>query len=264
MVAQRRLGLALGGGAARGLAHIGVLQALAEAGLKVDAVAGTSAGAIIGALYAGGLSAKQIGQIAERTTWSHLVRLTVPRRGVVNTAKLEDFLNSLLRGKSFAQLSVPFACVATDLISGDEVELREGNVASAVRASASVPGIMIPVTHDGRLLVDGGVVNNVPVGLARRLGADVVVAVDVNAGAILEQDPKGIVQIILQTMEIMQRRALRDEIAEADVLLEPGTGFYSGIELDRASDIIARGREVAAAQIDRIRELLRGATAEGK
>lgn len=252
----KRLGLALGGGAARGLAHIGVLQALAEAKLKVDVVAGTSAGAIVGALYAGGLTARQIGQIAERTTWAHLVRLTVPRHGLVNTSKLEDFLNTLLRGKTFAELELPFACVATDLVTGDEVELREGNVAAAVRASAAVPGIMVPMVRDGRLLVDGGVVNNVPVGLARRLGADVVVAVDVNAGAILEHNPRSIVQIILQTMEIMQRRALRDEIMAADVLLEPGTGFYSGIELDRAAEIIARGREVALAQVDRIRGLL--------
>lgn len=113
---QRRLGLALGGGAARGLAHVGVLQALTEAGISVDIITGTSAGAIVGALFAGGLTARQIAQIAERTTWAHLVRLTVPRHGLVNTAKLEDFLNTLLRGKTFAQLNVPFACVATDLL----------------------------------------------------------------------------------------------------------------------------------------------------
>lgn len=255
---QRRLGLALGGGAARGLAHIGVLQALSEAGIKIDMLTGTSAGAIVGALYAGGLSAGQIARIAERTTWAHLVRLTVPRRGLVDTARLEEYLNSLLRGKSFAQLDLPFACIATDLITGDEIELTEGNVAAAVRASAAVPGIMVPMEQGGRLLVDGGVVNNVPIGLARRLGADVVVAVDVNAGAILESNPKSIVQIILQSMEIMQRKALRDEIVHADVWLEPGTGYYSGIELDRAAEIIARGREVTFAQIERIKGLLAG------
>lgn len=255
-MAARRLGLALGGGAARGLAHIGVLQALNESGLRISAIAGTSAGAIIGALYAGGLTPHQLAQLAQHTTWAHLVRLTVPRRGLVDTRKLEDFINSLLRGKTFAQLDIPFACVATDLVSGEEVILREGNVAAAVRASASVPGIMVPVVRDGRLLVDGGVVNNVPVSVTRQLGADVVVAVDVNAGAILDRDPKGIIQIILQSMEIMQRRALRDEIMLADVLLEPGTGFYSGIELDRAPEIIARGREVALTQMERIKELV--------
>lgn len=256
MALTKRLGLALGGGAARGLAHIGVLQALRAAGIDVDVIAGTSAGAIIGSLYAGGISADKLARIAERTTWAHLLRLTVPRYGLVDTSRLESFIDTLLRGQTFDQLGMPFACVATDLVTGEEVILRSGKVAPAVRASASVPALFVPVTLDGRILIDGGAVNNIPVRVARQLGADVVIAVDVNSGAIPDQDPKGIIPILLQSIDIMQRSSVLSQVKDADLLLEPGTGFYSGFDIARGPELIKHGRKVTEGEIDRIRTLI--------
>lgn len=252
----KKLGLALGGGAARGVAHIGVLQALTDAGIAIDYIAGTSAGAVVGSLFAGGISADQLARIAERTTWAHLLRPTVPRYGLVNTERLEAFLDTLLRGRTFDQLTIPFTCVATNLVTGAEVILNRGRVATAVRASASIPALFVPVTLDGQILIDGGAVNNIPVRVAREMGADVVVAVDVNAGAIPDQDPKGIIPILLQSLDIMQRNSLLSQIRDADLLLEPGTGFYSGVDLTHAPELIRHGRTVAQSQVKTIKRLL--------
>lgn len=178
-----KLGLALSGGGARGLAHIGVLRALENVNIRPDFLTGTSMGGVIAAGYAAGLSPDELEQIAlkyasVRKLWG-LADPTLPRRGLFHGERLLTFFDKQLQGHTFADLRVPLTLVAVDLNSGQEVHLREGSVAEAVRTTVSVPGLLAPVEKNGQRLVDGGLLNNVPVDVVREMGADVILAVDV-------------------------------------------------------------------------------------
>ncbi len=176
------IGLALGSGSARGLAHIGVLRALEEAGIEANVIAGTSIGALVGAVYAAG-RIRELEAEFRRFDWKTIGSMfdpVFPRSGLINGRKIEGFIKSHLPARTFDELPIPFRAVATDLGTGHEVILADGDLLSAVRASISVPGILTPVNHDGRILLDGGLVNPVPVSVARALGADIVIAVDLN------------------------------------------------------------------------------------
>jgi NTE family protein len=178
----RRIGLALGSGSARGLAHIGVLRAIAEAGVHVDAVAGTSMGALIGASFAaGGLDG--LATTFARFDWKRIVSLldpVFPRSGLIDGQKIVDFVRQYAPSGIIEHLQTPFRAVATDIASGAEVAIGTGDLIEAVRASIAVPGLFTPVRSNGRILVDGGLVNPVPVSVAREMGADFVIAVDLN------------------------------------------------------------------------------------
>jgi NTE family protein len=178
----RRIGLALGSGSARGLAHIGALRAIEEAGIKVDVIAGASMGALIGAVYAAG---QMDGLAAEFVDfdWKRIAALldpVFPRSGLVDGVKIAGFVRARVASPRIEELPIPFRAVATDLLTGEEVVLGSGDVIEAVRASIAVPGIFTPVRSDHRILVDGGLVNPVPVSVARAMGAETVIAVDLN------------------------------------------------------------------------------------
>lgn len=178
----KKIGYALGGGGARGLAHIGVLKVLEENGIFPDVIAGTSIGALVGALYASGLTAAEIEQLALHVDWRRLAPLTdftLSRSGFIRGRRIVSLLQSILGPQSFSELRLPFACVATDIITGEEVVLRHGPVVDAVRATISIPGILTPARIGGRHLVDGGLVNEVPVSTCRQMGADYVIGVNV-------------------------------------------------------------------------------------
>jgi NTE family protein len=183
IVPQRlKIGLVLGSGSARGLAHIGVIRAIEELGIRIDVVAGTSIGALIGAVYASG-KLPALEQTFRSFDWKAIGSLfdpVFPRSGLISGKKLTNFLRAHLAVRSFEQLPIPFAAIAADIANGDEIRLCEGDLIEAVRASISVPGILTPVRRDGRILVDGGLVDPVPVRAARSLGADIVLAVDLN------------------------------------------------------------------------------------
>ena len=177
-----KIGYALGGGAARGLSHIGVLKVLDEYGISPDIIVGTSIGAIVGALYAGGYKARDIERLVLGLDWKKLVRLvdvTFPQSGLLQGKRVVSLLKSILGGTTFFQLKIPFACVATDIINGEQVVLRDGSLIEAIRASIAIPGIFTPVVIMGRYLVDGGLVNTVPVSVCREMGAEYVVGVNV-------------------------------------------------------------------------------------
>jgi len=177
-----KLGYALGGGAARGLSHIGVLKVLDEHGIVPDIIAGTSIGAIIGALYAGGYKPREIEQLVLGLNWKkliYLVDMTLPLSGLLHGKRAVSLLRSILGDLTFPQLRCDFACVATDIINGEQVVLRDGSLIEAVRASISIPGIFTPVAIKGRYLVDGGLVNTVPVSVCREMGAEYVIGVNV-------------------------------------------------------------------------------------
>ena len=177
-----KIGYALGGGAARGLSHIGVLKVLHEHGISPDIIIGTSIGAIIGALYAGGYEPSEIEQLALGLDWKKLVYLfdmTLPLSGLLQGKRVVSLLRSILGNLTFPELRCDFACVATDIINGEQVVLRDGSLIEAVRASISIPGIFTPVAIKGRYLVDGGLINAVPVSVCREMGADYVIGVNV-------------------------------------------------------------------------------------
>jgi len=177
-----KIGLALGSGSARGWAHIGVIQALAEAGVSVDYIAGTSIGALVGAVYASG-GINSLKDIVLQLDWKKILSLfdvVFPKSGLIDGRKVADFIRNHVQEKNIEDLSIPFSSVSTNLATGEEVVIQKGDVIEAVRAGISVPGIFTPVRKDGMILVDGGLVNPVPVSVARGMGADFVIAVDLN------------------------------------------------------------------------------------
>jgi NTE family protein len=260
-----RLGLALSGGAARGIAHVGVLKVFAEHGITVDYVAGTSAGALVGGAFASGMSLEELEKVGRSLRWRDLGRMTVSRLGVQSSAVMEDYIRARFPVTRFEEMPTPFAAVACDLRTGGAVIMRdEGDVASAIRASCAVPGWYVPVTDErGRQLVDGALVANLPVTVARTLGAEVVVAVDVNSeGAKFLGPPASVVGVLLQSMLVMQRTAVEHQRQAADVVISPAVGHLRWDEMRRAEEFIEAGREAARAAVPALKELLEPQPAE--
>jgi len=249
-----RVGLALGGGGARGIAHIGVLAELEEANIPVHLIAGTSAGSLVGALYAAGLSPDQLLSLAERTTWRDLVQLTLPRVGLVNADPMQKLLNDIFGNSNIEDLPIPYAAVSCDLVTGKEVILTKGNIARAVRASCSIPGIFSPVPSNELLLVDGGLVNGVPVSVAKGMGANLTIAVRLSQGVTPSQHLHNIFGILAQAAEIMQRS---QHMIEPDVLISPDLANQSVADLHRAVPAYVAGRAAARAAIPSILEIMR-------
>lgn len=258
-----RVGLALGGGAARGIAHVGVLRILEEHKIPIDFIAGTSAGAIVGGALASGLPLPEIERIALSLRWRDMGRLTVSRLGIQSNARMEDFIRARFPVTRFEDLRIPFAAVATDLHSGSAVILSgEGDIPFAIRASCAIPGWYVPVTDKRqRQLVDGGLVANVPSAAARSLGADLVIAVDVNAeGAKFLGPPQSVFGVLLQSMMVVQRTASSHQWQDADVVIMPRVGHIRWDEMTRAGELIAAGEQAARSTIERIKHLLEPAT----
>lgn len=271
-----KLGIALGSGSARGWAHIGVLRALAEIGVKPDIVCGTSIGAFVGAAYADGDLERLEGWV-RTLNWQEVVSFfdVGTRGGLIKGDKLMGFFARHFVDRDVEQLPVPFACVATDLTSGREVWLREGSVVNAVRASIALPGLFSPLARDDRLLVDGGLVNPVPVSLARALGADLVIAVDLGSDVVgrrfkpAEEAPANwrqrfaqffgapgaahvaggegpsLLDVVAGSINIMQVRIARSRLAgePADVLLSPRLAHVGLFDYHRGAEAIEEGRE---------------------
>ena len=254
-----RLGLALSGGAARGAAHVGVLRVFAEHGVAVDCVAGTSAGALVGGAYAAGVGLDELAEIGRGLRWRDLGRMTLSRLGVQSNARMEEYVRARFPVTRFEELKIPFAAVATDLHTGAAVVMRdEGDLAFAIRASCALPGWYVPVVDaEGRQLVDGGLVANLPSAMARGLGAEVVVAVDVNAeGAKFMGSPTSVVGVLLQSIIVVQRTAVVHQRQAADVVISPTVGHIRWDEMTRADELIEAGAEAARAALPTIRELL--------
>lgn len=184
---MKKIGLALGSGGARGWAHIGVIDALEEAGISVQCVAGTSMGALVGGAFASG-RIRSLKEVVLRLNWKqalyYFIEVTFPRSGLIDGTKIAAFVRQHVEKTKLEFLPMPFATVATNILTGQEVVIDEGDMIEAIRASISIPGILTPVSRNGAILVDGGLVDPIPVRVARRLGADFVIAVDLNCGAI--------------------------------------------------------------------------------
>ena len=224
-----KLGLALGGGAARGFAHIGVIQVLEEAGIRPDLVCGTSAGSLVAALYASGKNGQALQQVALTMDEAVITDWTLPfvSRGVLKGEALGRYVDGLVGRRTIENLKMPLGIVATDLRTGEGILFQRGSTALAVRASSAVPGVFEPVRIAGRDYVDGGLVAPVPVGYARQMGANFVIAVDISSPPD-DSDNTGTLQIVLQTFAIMSKSINRYELKQADLVIKPAlTGVTS-------------------------------------
>jgi len=254
-----RIGLALSGGAARGIAHVGVLRALEENAIPIDAIAGASAGALIGGAYAAGLSIAQLEAMARKFRWRHTSRFSFSRLGFQSNARMEKFLHTHLPITRFEQLRIPFAAMVTDLHTGTLVVMRDtGDLAFAIRASTCIPGLYVPARDgDGRQLVDGGLVANLPIRQTRQLGADIVIGVDLNAaGATFFDKPRTILGVMARTFVAVERVVSHQERAEAELIIVPGVGHIRWDQTRRGDELIKAGYDAAMESIDRIKSLV--------
>jgi NTE family protein len=247
-----RIGLALGGGAARGFAHIGVIQVLEENGIKPDLVVGTSAGSLVAALYASGKNGLALAAMADSMDESAITDWAFPGRGLIRGEALARFVRESTGGKTIEQMRMPLGIVATDLDNGAPVLFQRGDAGIAVRASSAVPAVFQPVRIGTREYVDGGLVSPVPVRFARQMGAELVIAVDISAvpdGA-ATGDP---MRMLLQTFAIMSRSINAFELREADVVLRPKLADVSSADFAARKRSIQAGREIALAMLSELK-----------
>jgi len=279
---SRKVGLALSGGGARGLAHIGVIKVLERENVPIDLLAGTSMGGIVAALYATGLSAREMEQVAQRISSPRqlltLVDRTLPRRGLLQGRKVVEYLAQWLGELTFDQLKIPLALVAADLNGCQKVVLQEGSVLDAVRATIALPGLLAPLERDGQLLVDGGLMDNLPVDIVRQMGADVVIAVDIatdQTAVILFAEelhrhplvPSGLVdtlEVLWRSVDYLTREVNRRVLEEypPDLLIHPmiPAGVTAITGFTRADETIAAGEKAAIDALPKIRALLGSST----
>jgi NTE family protein len=248
-----RIGLALGGGAARGFAHIGVIQVLEEAGIRPSLVVGTSAGSLVAALYASGLNGKQLGDLALAMDESAITDWAYPGRGLLRGEALARYVREHTGAKPIEQMKLPLGIVATDLDSGAPILFQRGDTATAVRASSAVPAVFQPVRIGNREYVDGGLVSPVPVRFARQMGAELVVAVDITSPP--DGQPTGdAMRMLLQTFSIMGRSINTFELKEADLVLRPRLDGVSSADFTARKRAIQAGREAAQALLPQLRQ----------
>jgi len=267
-----KVGLALGGGTARGLAHIGVLEVLEKEGIPVDMITGTSLGAVVGALYAQGKDSSQIKDLALDLGWKKLAPLvdpSLPKTGFIKGRKIKNLLALIIGGDiKFSDLKIPLACVTTDIDTGEEVVIDQGSVLEAMRASISIPAVFTVVKWKGRYLVDGGLVNPVPVSVAKRMGADFVIAVNVipdvaerarRVDKERTESPKepNIINIIMQSIYIGTYSLVMSSLKEADIVIEPRVAHIGAGDFHRAQECILQGELAAQGSIPEIKRKLK-------
>lgn len=256
---KRRVGLALGGGFARGLAHVGILKVLAANQIPIDALAGTSAGSLAAAAYASGCSIEEMIAEARRIRWKSFARWTIPRLGFASNARMEDLLHRLLHYSRFEELAIPLAVVATDISTGEAVTFREGDLIPPLRASCSVPGLFAPIEYQGRLLVDGAIVESVPVGALRELGAEVIIGVNLRTNGFC-QTPTNIFQVVGQAFQIAQGQNQATWRDQCDVVIEPDLNDFKWDDFSRTDELILAGESAARQALPALRSLVQPAS----
>ena len=238
-------GLALSGGVARGIAHIGVLKALEEANIELGYVAGTSSGSLVAALYAAGVPVRDMEEIALHARWRDLVKISLPRRGLIELGHLGDVLKKITAVTRFCELNLPLGVLACNITSGEKVVLTQGELAPSLQASCAIPGIFHPVRVDGQLLVDGALVENVPAKTCREMGAQKVLAVNVSGFRPRGREPSSVLEVMVNTVQILAARKLEEETKHADIVISPEVGDLGPTDLDAAETFISRGYQAA-------------------
>ncbi len=250
-----RIGLALGSGGARGFAHLGVIRILKEEGIPIDLIAGSSMGAMVGCFYGAGLNIDRLYKLSKAFKRKYYLDFTIPKMGFIAGKRVKELIRVFTHGKTLEQLELPVSVVATDLMTGEKVVFTKGSIADAVRASISIPGIFVPEKLNGRLLVDGGVVDRVPVSVVKEMGADIIIAVDVSHVKI-NTDITTIYDVIMQSLDIMQMELVSHREIESDIMVRPRVEMYSSRAFTNIEDIIRIGEEETRKHIDKIKELM--------
>lgn len=252
-----RVGLALSGGAARCIAHIAVLDVLEQEGIPVDAIAGTSGGSIVGALYAAGMPLSQIQRVLLKARWKDILSFTVPRTGLISSDGIYRFMEEILPVRKFSNLDLPFAAVATDLRTGEKVAITTGSLARAVQASCSLPVIFTPTEINRRRLVDGGVASQLPVRTVRdELGAEKVIAVNVNFRALETERFDTVITIAAHLSALWASRNAREEEKLADVVVPVNAAGIPLYDLSKAKELLKRGARAAEEKLPEMRAML--------
>ncbi len=255
---RKKVGLALSGGAARGFAHLGVLKVLAEHQIPIDFIAGTSAGSIVGAAFACGLSVEQITEIGKKMSWFKVSGFPYSAKGLLSNAPMGELLRKNLPYKNIEDLPIPFAAVACALETGEEIVFKDkGNLATAIRASCAIPGVFVPVEHEGKNLIDGGVVSLVPTKTVKKMGAEIIIAIDVNAcGSTYWNLPTTFLGVIFQSTMMLLRTAGKSQHYRADVVIVPKIAHLRPDEISKMDEFIKLGAEAALDKIDEIKKLV--------
>ncbi len=257
MTSHAGIGLALSGGAARGIAHIAVLDVLRRQHIPVSAIAGTSVGSMIGALYAAGMPIEEIRRVALKTNWNSLLKFTIPKKGLVSSDGIFQFMERILPVKKFSSLTIPFAAVATCLHTGEKISIRNGSIAKAVQASCSLPIIFTPTEINKRMLVDGGVASQVPVRTVREeLGVEKVVAVNVNYKALELDQYDSIFKIAMHLSALWASRNAREEEKMADIVIQVNAKGIALYDLSKPRELLRRGKKSAEEKLPDIKRLL--------
>ncbi|HKN18180.1 MAG TPA: patatin-like phospholipase family protein [Dissulfurispiraceae bacterium] len=258
-----KVAVVLGAGASRGFAHIGVLKVLESNNIPINLIVGTSAGSFVGSLYAYGYNAFQLQKVAIDLEKSDIVDLWIPDNGFIKGELLEEYVNKMVRNTPIEKLRTPFYAVATNIQNGQEVIFGSGNTGIAVRASCSVPGIFRPVRIGTQMYVDGGVVSPIAVDAARKMGADVVIAVDISSD-IDTALPEGTMDTILQSINIMYSKISYMQLLKADVVIRPKVGRIGSGDFDKRHEAILEGEKAALESLPRIKEIIARLKTEGR
>ncbi len=258
-----KIAVVLGAGASRGFAHIGVLKVLEAQRVPIHLIVGTSSGSFVGSLSAFGLDGFQIQKMALAIQKDDVVDFIIPDNGFVRGDKLENFVNRAVQNCALERLKIPFLAVATNVQNGEETVFAMGNTGKAVRASCSVPGIFQPVRIAEKTYVDGGVVSPVAVDAARKAGADIVIAVDISAG-VAGTLPQGVLETILQSIDIMYAKISASQLRNADVVIRPRVNHIASSDFDKRHEAILEGEKAAALALPQIQQILTRLRQEGR
>ncbi|RLQ95850.1 patatin-like phospholipase family protein [Falsibacillus albus] len=239
-----KIGLALGSGGARGFAHLGVMKAFQEHNIGIDLIAGSSMGALVACFYGIGHDMEQLYKLSTAFKRKFYLDFTVPKMGFIAGNRIKEFIRLFTHGKNIEDLRIPTAVVATDLTNGEKVVFKKGLIADAVRASISIPGIFVPEKIDGKLLVDGGVVDRVPVSVVKEMGADIIIAVDVS-NVKPNAEISTIYDVIMQSIDIMQMELVANREVESDIMIRPPVEKFSTRAFTNIEEIIKIGEETA-------------------
>lgn len=250
-----KIGLALGSGGARGFAHLGVLKALKEHSIPVNMIAGSSMGALVGCFYAFGHDIDQLIKLSTAFRRTYYLDFTVPKMGFIAGKRVKNLIGLFMQGKNLEDLKIPVSVIATDLQTGEKVEFTTGPIAEIVRASIAIPGIFIPEKYKGRLLVDGGVVDRVPVSTVKKMGADIVIGSDVarvnpNAEILTVYD------VIMQSLDILQMEIGAARESESDIMIRPHVEMFNARTFKNIEDIIRSGEDATIQKIPQINHVI--------
>lgn len=255
MKKKPKIGLALGSGGARGFAHLGVIRVLKEENIPISYVAGSSMGALIGSLYASGIDLEKLYKIVSSFKRKYYLDFTVPKMGLIKGNRIKEFIGIFTHWKNLEDLDIPTAVVATNIRTAEKVVFTKGSVATAVRASIAIPGIFTPEKIGDQLLVDGGVVDRVPVSVVKEMGAEFVIAVDVSH---VKQNVEinSIYDVIMQSLDILQMEIVRNREIASDIMLQPRVEQFDSRAFTNLEEIVAIGEQEARKNIDSIKQAL--------